>query len=574
MLKFACPKCHSWLQAAPQSSGLEAVCRCGQVMVIPARISDAKAIHTGAHPCDNCGENLALEASVCPFCLELKTEKRRAKDAKKKMDLDARSYAAAQLLEVTAEMPEVFQEDSLPEAQEDQALAWKTPPTSDSSQENISKNTRPCPYCKEAILCTAQKCKHCGEFMRGKRREVQTNVKQGALIGSAVCFVIGIIVMGLALTMAPVLAASIVAIVVSGPLFLAAFILSIVAMAQKRIIGGVIMLLLTVIMPLPLAAIGMTFQLRKSVNEAKSKHDDSMKEGENLASLQESWKKSHNVSEEQWTDMVSNYVARKPQDAVTEKDWWNEAKGKTPNEMNRLYPPKSPQEWYRAKWPDSFSRSRELDFSFSENKKEELKIGVGIETEPNAPIKELYGHLAFIKNNEVVYEAQISEKEKVSFVDYTYVILRIPYDDSNPKHRTLRFSKDSELTPIFTVRRVVFADGKEKKFGQEEEDLKNLKSDRDYTRKWVDNDGLNESGLNVAAPASEAKESADQPVTKATVKAASQFYSVRSGDTLASLSQKFFGDTNHTDEIYKANRKTIGANPNALKVGMKIEIPE
>ena len=37
--------------------------------------------------------------------------------------------------------------------------------------------------------------------------------------------------------------------------------------------------------------------------------------------------------------------------------------------------------------------------------------------------------------------------------------------------------------------------------------------------------------------------------------------------------EKFFGDKKHADEIYKVNRKTIGSNHNALKVGMKIDIP-
>ena len=46
-----------------------------------------------------------------------------------------------------------------------------------------------------------------------------------------------------------------------------------------------------------------------------------------------------------------------------------------------------------------------------------------------------------------------------------FVFLRIPYDDSNETHRTLRFAKDNELTPIFTVSKVVLADGIEKTFG-------------------------------------------------------------------------------------------------------------
>lgn len=79
----------------------------------------------------------------------------------------------------------------------------------------------------------------------------------------------------------------------------------------------------------------------------------------------------------------------------------------------------------------------------------------------------------------------------------------------------------------------------------------------------------------VATKPAATKPAATKPAaTKPTATAPkAKTYTVRSGDTLTSISQKFFGDKNHYDEIYKANRKTIGANPNALKVGMKIEIP-
>jgi hypothetical protein len=161
--------------------------------------------------------------------------------------------------------------------------------------------------------------------------------------------------------------------------------------------------------------------------------------------------------------MIANYKVRKHPQSVTEIDWWEEAKDKTPAELNRLYPPPQPKEWYRAEWPDLFFRSRELDFSFSDRGLK-LKVTVMIRTEPDVPIKELHGHLAIVKDNEIIYETQLAEKKELSFTDYTFVYLRIPYDDSNPKHRTLRFAKDSELTPVFTVKKVVFADGKEKHF--------------------------------------------------------------------------------------------------------------
>ena len=72
-----------------------------------------------------------------------------------------------------------------------------------------------------------------------EQKVVETNVKQGAIIGGAVCFVIGIILMFLTMW----------SFFIYGPLFLVAFILSIVAMAQKRILGGILLLLATLIVP-------------------------------------------------------------------------------------------------------------------------------------------------------------------------------------------------------------------------------------------------------------------------------------------------------------------------------------
>ncbi len=62
--------------------------------------------------------------------------------------------------------------------------------------------------------------------------ELQTNVKQGALIGGWVCFGVGILFM----------VHSLWAFIFYGPLFFAAFVLSIVAMAQRRIGGGLALL--------------------------------------------------------------------------------------------------------------------------------------------------------------------------------------------------------------------------------------------------------------------------------------------------------------------------------------------
>jgi Bacterial SH3 domain len=69
--------------------------------------------------------------------------------------------------------------------------------------------------------------------------ELQTNIKKGAVIGGWVCFGVGTAFMFLSLW----------AVIFYAPLFFAAFVLSIVAMAQGRVAGGLTLLLCCVIIP-------------------------------------------------------------------------------------------------------------------------------------------------------------------------------------------------------------------------------------------------------------------------------------------------------------------------------------
>ena len=64
-------------------------------------------------------------------------------------------------------------------------------------------------------------------------------IQQGAVIGGWLCFILGMGVMYLSLW----------AFIIYVPLFLVGFILSIIAMAQRRIIGGIALLLITLIVP-------------------------------------------------------------------------------------------------------------------------------------------------------------------------------------------------------------------------------------------------------------------------------------------------------------------------------------
>lgn len=72
---------------------------------------------------------------------------------------------------------------------------------------------------------------------------------------------------------------------------------------------------------------------------------------------------------------------------------------------------------------------------------------------------------------------------------------------------------------------------------------------------------------NTAAP------SAPAPSAAGTV-AGETTHTVAAGDTLISLSRSYYGKDGLWELIYDANRALIGADPAALKVGMKLRIPK
>jgi hypothetical protein len=62
----------------------------------------------------------------------------------------------------------------------------------------------------------------------------------------------------------------------------------------------------------------------------------------------------------------------------------------------------------------------------------------------------------------------------------------------------------------------------------------------------------------------------DKPVP---VKDKPKTHTVKSGETLASISRDVYGTSNKWNEIYKKNRKVIGPDPDLIKPGQKLVIP-
>jgi nucleoid-associated protein YgaU len=60
------------------------------------------------------------------------------------------------------------------------------------------------------------------------------------------------------------------------------------------------------------------------------------------------------------------------------------------------------------------------------------------------------------------------------------------------------------------------------------------------------------------------------------VKSGSACYTVQSGDSLSTISQKFYGNMNSDNvaKIYYSNQATIGPNPNIVQPGQQLYIPD
>lgn len=72
-----------------------------------------------------------------------------------------------------------------------------------------------------------------------------------------------------------------------------------------------------------------------------------------------------------------------------------------------------------------------------------------------------------------------------------------------------------------------------------------------------------------AASAAKKASAASRPDTKKP----SKTYTVKSGDSLSKIAKMELGNSAKWQQIYKANQKTIGKDPNKIKPGMKLVMP-
>jgi LysM repeat protein len=105
------------------------------------------------------------------------------------------------------------------------------------------------------------------------------------------------------------------------------------------------------------------------------------------------------------------------------------------------------------------------------------------------------------------------------------------------------------------------------------------------TSKWKEivavNPGLSASNLKVgqkinlpAKSGSSATKVSAATKSPAPAVAAGNQHVVTAGETLASISDKAYGNRTNWKKIYEANKSVIGSNPSTLKVGMKLTIPD
>lgn len=76
-----------------------------------------------------------------------------------------------------------------------------------------------------------------------------------------------------------------------------------------------------------------------------------------------------------------------------------------------------------------------------------------------------------------------------------------------------------------------------------------------------------------AAKKPAARQAPKESYAKSSKSAGGRSYTIKKGDTLQEISQKYYGTTKNWRRIYNANKAKIGSNPDKLTAGQKITIP-
>lgn len=132
-----------------------------------------------------------------------------------------------------------------------------------------------CPFCGETILAAAKKCRYCGELLNAQPVKKRV-IGQAALAGAVACLVVGMGLMCLSLW----------SFLWYVPVFLAAFVLSVVGMAQGRVGAGLIILLATLIAPV-LLGVGLAATRTSDALSALADEFDPDNGGQKGAAAQE-----------------------------------------------------------------------------------------------------------------------------------------------------------------------------------------------------------------------------------------------------------------------------------------------
>jgi len=77
----------------------------------------------------------------------------------------------------------------------------------------------------------------------------------------------------------------------------------------------------------------------------------------------------------------------------------------------------------------------------------------------------------------------------------------------------------------------------------------------------------------LASPAASPAVASPTPAVANSGSTSDQTYEVKAGDTLLSIAEQVYGDATQWRKIYDANKDQIGADPDKLKLEMKLKIP-